>query len=325
MRRRAVPFWLAACLALAAPAAASDRSAFRTNFEELRQQDAYLQRVGWRLLTGNAPFCEHTALNIGLLLQDAEAYSDPEATREVNAIDGDVFVHAVVPDSPAHSGGLGPKMEILAIDDLALSTFPLDPRRTWLRAVQLNERIAESLTDDRVVRLTVAGQPDPVELRGVPACSSHFELLSGRDTASANGMRVAIGREFPGLSYPEEEFAAALAHELAHNILGHPGWLKERGRKRRDIRATEREADRLMPWLLANAGYDPSAAVRFMERWGPRHGGGLFRKRTHDGWDERVELIAAELPRIAASIQTSGAADWHGHFSRRPESPSASD
>jgi len=50
--------------------------------------------------------------------------------------------------------------------------------------------------------------------------------------------------------------------------------------------------------------------------WGPRHGGWIFRKRTHDGWDERVEFIEAELPLIAAAQAETGKADWRAHFER---------
>ncbi|MCP5392203.1 MAG: hypothetical protein H6920_11355, partial [Sphingomonadaceae bacterium] len=101
-------------------------------------------------------------------------------------------------------------------------------------------------------------------------------------------------------------------------ILRHPQWLSAHGRKRRDVRETEREADRMMPWLLANAGYDPQAAVRFMQRWGPKNDGGLLRKRTHDGWDERVDIIAAELPLIRAAMAGGGEADWTQRFVPRP-------
>ncbi len=80
------------------------------------------------------------------------------------------------------------------------------------------------------------------------------------------------------------------------------------------MRLTERDADRLMPWLLANAGYDPHAAARFMSRWGPRHGGGLLRKRTHDGWDERVEFIGAEIAVVERLMAEQGSADWSRHF-----------
>ena len=93
------------------------------------------------------------------------------------------------------------------------------------------------------------------------------------------------------------------------------------GRQQKTVRLTEREADRLMPWLLVNAGFEPSAASAFMETWGPRHGGWIFRKRTHDGWDERRDFIEAEFPLIESLVAETGKADWAEHF-RREDMPS---
>ena len=148
------------------------------------------------------------------------------------------------------------------------------------------------------------------------ACASGFEVIAGSRRVSANGQRVAVGADFVGFDYPENLFAAAIAHELAHNVLGHPAWLDKYGRKRRNIRLTEREADRLMPWLLANGGYDPAAAEKFMRTWGPGNDGGLFRDRSHDGWDERADFIAAELPAVRRSQTGTEAANWTRDFVR---------
>jgi predicted Zn-dependent protease len=151
---------------------------------------------------------------------------------------------------------------------------------------------------------------------GVPACPSRFELLDSGGKAVADGKRVVIGRKFAGVGYDEDEFAAALAHEFAHNLLAHRAWLKGVGRKQSTIRVTEREADRLMPWLLANAGYPPDAATRFFERWGPGNDGWIFRARTHDGWDERAEAVAAEIEGMRPLVDGDGSADWRTHFVR---------
>src|SRR3546814_2491582 len=76
--------------------------------------------------------------------------------------------------------------------------------------------------------------------------------------------------------------AAAVAHELAHNILRHRerldaadvarGLFKGFGRSARLFRQTEIEADRLSAWPMRGAGYDPPAAVRFWGRFGTRGG-----------------------------------------------------
>ncbi|MFZ1744079.1 MAG: M48 family metalloprotease, partial [Pontixanthobacter sp.] len=239
---------------------------FAAVFGQLRMQDDYLQQLGWRLRTGNAPFCTDAVPDIGLLLQDAATFPDSAAVRQVNAIAGDFFVQSVAAHSPAERAGLKPGTEVSGVNGTAFADFPLNPAEKWRRLQDIDVHIRELLHADGSVSLMLPGGKPPLLIEGVPACPGRFELLTKYDTASANAERVAVGAKFIGLTYPENEFAAVLAHELAHVILKHPQWLDTNGRKRRDVRATEREADELMPWLLVNAGYEPDAAVRFMQR-----------------------------------------------------------
>lgn len=321
-RWRAAPAALAALL-LASPSSAADKpdnahareDAFRADFELLAEQDLRTQSVGWRLLSGNARFCRDKAAASGLMLQDARAYGSPELVRRMLGLRGDIFVQLVVPQSPASALALPRHTGIAAIDGAGEAEFLAPGDEGWERLGRIERALAQSFADG-AAELTLAGGRT-VSLRPDIVCSGRFEVVSGRDDAGADGAMVRVGRDFPGFGYPEEEFAAALAHELAHHLLRHPQWLAANGRKRRDVRETEREADRMMPWLLANAGYDPAAAERFMRRWGPKHNGGLLRKRTHDGWDERVERIETELPLVAAAFTATGMADWTTRFTPR--------
>ena len=309
-----------AVLLVAAPVAArADASADRAGLLKLQAEDLRLQTIGWNLATGNARFCDPRP-SVGLLLQDMANYAEPERIRAAAGIDGDIAVQAAVPGGPAALAGLDPNDEIMAVSDGAMAALPPAKAGDWRRLSSLHDTIDAALARDGTVAVAWR-EPEGTErratLRGVPACPSRFELLDSGGRAVADGRRVVIGRKFTGLEYPEDELAAALAHEFAHNLLAHRDWLKGAGRKRANIRLTEREADRLMPWLLANAGYDPHAAVRFFERWGPANGGWIFRARTHDGWDERAEFVRGELGQIAALMAESGAADWRTRF--RPE------
>ena len=304
--------------ALAAPSDELARS-----FAELQARDRYLLDVGWKLATGNAPYCADAAPAIGLLVTDMAAYGKQgPALREALDLPGDIASLAVAKGGPAQLAGIRPDAPLLALGGEDLLAPSASDAPAWQRAQRLHETIDRSLRENGKVAITWRDSPDSVvtaEIVGIPACASRFEVWDDGTRASAEGTRVIFGRDFPGFGYPEAEFAAAVAHEMAHNLLGHRAWLAENGRKRKNIRLTEREADRLMPWLLANAGYDPAAAKRFMERWGPAHGGGLLRKRTHDGWDERVDEIDAELTQIAQVRAGNGPADWATHFRREIE------
>lgn len=318
-----------AALLLAAPIAppADASGDLSAELHRLQQRDELVQSIGWKLITGNALFCTATRTAIGLLLQDVAGFGSPAAVRQAMGLTSDITVQARAAGSPAQLAGLPVFAEVLAIDGQSMQDLPPAGPEGWQRLAMLHRKLDEALATNGQVEIARRGPdntPIVVTLIGQPACASGFEVIAGSRRASANGRRVAIGVNFIGFAYQQELLAAAIAHELAHNLLGHPAWLEQNGRNRRAIRVTEREADRLMPWLLANAGYDPAAAERFMREWGPGNDDGLFRDRTHDGWDERAGFIAAELPVVRASMGAQGKADWQAGFRRDIQSTGSS-
>ncbi|MBX7480983.1 hypothetical protein [Qipengyuania qiaonensis] len=284
--------------------------------EVFQKSEDRLFRVGYRLATANASFCESASLTSGFLIHDADSYGNPEAVRSLLQLSGDIGVQAVAPGSPAGLAGIAQNDTVLAIDR---KSFRQDWPRTdpsWKRVFAIRDAVDFSLSRGSVdiTYQTPGRTPQTATIEGVPACPTRFELVGSKKNAAADGTRVLVGENFPGLAYDEAVFASAIAHEMAHNIFSHPQTFGETGWKTKLIRLSERDADRLMPWLLQNAGYDPRAAVRFMSLWGPKYGGQMFRKRTHDGWDERVEFIEAEIARMERVLGSDGVADWRTHF-----------
>ncbi|UOR16087.1 M48 family metallopeptidase [Qipengyuania aquimaris] len=309
---------LIAALAFAplSPAAAEDDP-----LREFQRLEARLYTAGYRLALANAPFCEETIPASGFAIHDAASYSEAKAVRAQLGLRGDIGVQAVAPGSPAEVAGLRRDDTILAIGGRMVETTWPPTKEGWQRQVTLLGAIASEGEDGTLDLLVARPGSDLIRLSipTAPTCASRFEVLDSSDAAWADGKRVAMGRKWPPFAYEDENaFAASVAHELAHNVLGHLVTRKETGRKRSLIRLSERDADRIMPWLLWNAGYDPRGAVRWMQAWGPKHGGGLLRKRTHDGWDERVEFIEAEIATLEAKIAehgwSRGEADWRTHF-----------
>ena len=312
-----------ACLAIAiiaAPAIATadevDLVAERKAIEHFQSLDQKLQDVGWKLARGNAEFCTQTTPSVGLQLQDIASYGGPDIARAALGMSGDFSVQTAARGSPAAlSGAFRPNRELTSFDDVDPNAWEAEAKHYWQRLTRAHDWIDNTLAENGSVTFGFA-DGETTELEPLTVCATRFELAGEGKRAVATGDRVVIGMNFPGFAYEEEMFAGAVAHELAHNLLGHRAWLTEHGRKRQNVRKAEREADRLMPWLMANAGYEPEDAYRFMTTWGPRHDGGLFRARTHDGWDERAEFIAAEIPKIKQLIETEGHADWSVHFTR---------
>ncbi|MEL7218158.1 MAG: hypothetical protein AAGK01_06975 [Pseudomonadota bacterium] len=325
MQRRASCLIASVFILVTAPAAADtniknvDLVAERGAIERFQALDQKLQDIGWKLVVGNALFCTRITQSIGLQLQDLRSYGGPDIARAALGMKGDFAVQTAARGSPsALSLAFPQNREITRLNGVDPNTWEAEDRHYWQRLTRAHDWIDDALHHRGTATFRFANG-DTAEIEPVKVCETRFELAGEGKRAVATGDRVVIGMNFPGFAYEEEVFAGAVAHELAHNLLGHRAWLSENGRKRRNVRKAEREADRLMPWLMANAGYDPQAAYRFMTTWGPRHDGGLFRGRTHDGWDERAEFIAAEIPLIKELTARDGSADWSVHFTREIE------
>ena len=287
-----------AMMLVSAPALAGQDAGEVKGLALLQQRDRQHFDAGWRLATGNAPWCTDAVPKLGFQVLDAAGFEDADAVRRDLGLTGDLAVGAIAPGSPAERAGIAAGDTLIALNGVPLeSRFPR-AKPSWQRLID------------------VTAAPRTVTVTPAPACPTRFEVIDRGGKASAEGTRVMLGRDFVGFDYPADEFAAAVAHELAHNFLEHDAWLDRNRRTRRHVRRTEREADRLMPWLLANAGYDPAAAVTFMTRWGSRHDAGILMIRDHDGWDERAEFIEGELPLVAERMAREGRADWRTHFAR---------
>ncbi|MCA1661573.1 MAG: M48 family metalloprotease [Novosphingobium sp.] len=306
----------AAALAAGWPAAASAAGDLKSELKALAALDARVQSAGWRLVRSNAPFCGTVAPGIGLQLFDAAGFDDPPQVREALGVEGDIAVQAVAAEGPAARAGLTAHAALRSVAGQDVAALPHVEPGDYARLAGLHDRVDAALAEAGSVTFAVADGA-PLSVSGEPACVTRFEMLSKGARAAADGKRVVIGRKLvEGL--PDELLAAALAHELAHNLLGHRARLDASGRSWGKVKQTEREADRLMPWLLANAGYDPRAAVRFFEAWGPKHDLGILSTPDHDRWKTRARKVAAEIELVrAAQSRRGGAADWKRDF--RPQ------
>ncbi len=321
MRALALALWLGLA---ASPLAAQgvrpsgiDYAAERAAIARYQDADQRLQDVGWTLAKGNVAFCPVRVSSIGLQLQDMASYGEPGVARKALGLTGNFAVQTAARGSPAEfSGKFTRNREVTRLAALDPNTMSAKQRFEWQRLATVHQHVEFLLDLKGHIDIGFADGGTAL-IESVPVCATRFELMGETDTAVADGSRVVIGIGFPAFAYPEEPvFAAVVAHELAHNVLGHDAWLDRNGRRPGNVRRIEREADRLIPWLLANAGYDPQAAVTFMTRWGAKHDSGLRFRTGHEGWDERAEAIAAEVAQVKGLMSREGKADWAAHFRR---------
>ncbi|MEJ2456602.1 MAG: M48 family metalloprotease [Novosphingobium sp.] len=328
------PHALAAILAmtwaaLAFPAAAADDA----TFENVRAADTVIARIGYRLATANASLCDRLQPGLGLVLQTPGQYESgvrEEAIRHFH-MDGPISVEAVLPDSPAAAAGIKADDTILSMGTVQFAPADASAKASTRRLIAATARIAALPAD---APMEIRGRRNGVDyvrtVKPVPACRTRFEMqISSGFSAQSDGEMVQVSSRF-FTDYPEDQAASVLAHEFAHNILHHRermekmglsfGMLSGFGRNVRYFRETELQADILSISLLANAGYDPEAAVRLWRAFGPSHAGGILLSRSHPAWKDRVatmEKAIADLgtrrpnhPAVLATLDKPLDGDW---------------
>ena len=306
-----------------APATTRRTSARRPTMEEnlasLRKQDERLIVIGERLAVSaaNAGWCSD-GRSLGWTLGDVGQY--PKNIRQTVRAQfelptgASLFVAAVAPGGVAARAGIVPGTGIVRINGRLPMRNSYDGAARF--ALANSERVIDEALDAGPIAIELLardGTRSTVTLTGRAACRSRFEIVpDNEEQAYADGDIVQVTA---GMSvYTEqkdEELAAVVAHELAHNMLRHiprseeagtpNDYTRHLGRYARISRGMEEEADRLSVWLLAQAGYDPAAPVAFWGRFGPENDSAHPFGRLHDPWRTRVAAIQQELAAMRAA------------------------
>ena len=302
--------WLAGVLAFAvAP------QAFAHPHEPiLSDYDTKLQRlnaVGWRLARGNVDYCTNTRMAAGWVLHDALTFDKAASVEEERS--AAIWVADIAPNGPAARAGLATDDIPLTVGSVAVQDTPVGGT-VWQRLIDIDAAIGHALSKGPVaVTFRRNGVARQTSLTGQRVCTADFEVRAGEDDAIADRRRVMLGEDFVGFAWSDDVLAAIVAHELAHVLRGHDS----RGKSREDIREMEREADVLMPWLLANAGYPPELAADAIAKWGSNHEPRFALSRKHDRWPRRVEAVEAELAVIEEWQAEGRALDWRERLAER--------
>lgn len=287
---------MASALALSPPPSAADAGG-TGYYPALAHQEARLATIGYRLTTANARWCPQNTPQPGWILGDLRRFKpgDRAAAGKAYATADGPFIAAIAPGSPAERAGLTRGTRIAAIDGDAISTPDKGP------TIRIDTAIVRLYTLDPAAPWTVTDANGRLyRLAAAPGCASAFRIELDGAQAAANGILVRVTLKLARSIAADDELAAVVAHELAHNILRHRDRLAgDRSADR--VRRTEFEADRLSVWLMADAGYDPAAAIRFWQR----HKKPLIRAGSHPPRNERIAAIESEM----AAMRTARAAD----------------
>lgn len=288
-------------LPLLASVARADSTPDRTDtvVRALLEQDMEVATVGYRLVTGNAARCPTGFVESGLTLGTLGQYDVPyrAAAARVLGMTDRPTVELVVPQSAAERAGINPGDVLIAANGLPFNASPPATKASFAPVEAAMDTLDKALADGRAT-LTVdrAGRQIVVELIGAAACRSRFQIsIDDLDAFGTDTIWIKLSSQMVDFAGTPDALAAVMAHELAHDVLGH----RKAGIGAGARRAQELAADRLAPYLMAGAGYDPGAAAMLWRRFKARHLGGLFTSPTYPGWGQRVQAVANEVARIA--------------------------
>jgi hypothetical protein len=309
--------WLLAMLLLSGGSMAAAEVQSGASAESLAAMRALDQRVaaiGHRLAVANFDWCAERAWLPGFVLHDLSQYGAEYRPAAIRAfgLDAGPGVLALVPGGPAERAGLRTDDILLALDGAPVPRGAPDRNGSFAQMERILAALDAAFADGRaVLAVQRAGARLSVAVEAVRGCATRFQLVpGGRMNAQADGIYVQVTTALAQYTSDEGELAAVLAHEFAHNVLGHRVRLNQAGVQRgllanfgmnaRRIRETEVEADRLSVWLMARAGYEPEAASRFWERFG-RRGLNFFGSPTHPNWRLRVQSFQTEIAKLRAA------------------------
>ena len=307
---------LAAALLFAGAAAAQPARTdpTRDSLAAMRALDLRVAAIGHRMAVANLGWCREQAWLPGFVLHDLSQYGADYRPAAIQAfgLDAGPGVLALVPGGPADRAGLRSDDILLAADGRPLPRGAPERSGSFAQMERILAALDEAFADGRALLAVRRGGERPaIAVEAARGCATRFQLIpGGRMNARADGVYVQVTTALAQYAEDDAELAAVLAHELAHNVLGHRVRLNQAGVRRgllanfgmnaRRIRETETEADRFSVYLMEKAGYDPQGAVRFWSRFG-RRGFNFLGSPTHPNWRLRVQSFEAEIAKIRAA------------------------
>lgn len=313
--RLSVAVALLAVVEVSVAAAVQDES-----LVNLQTLDQRIADVSWRIAAANEALCPRRMHAIGISIHDAAQYAPAYRQAAIDTFgfgDGLPAVLAVASGGPAAQAGMQPGDRIAVLDGQVISpTLPaakapedygsMDAVMTRLENLPDRPIPIEILRGTRRIALTL--QPATV-------CRTRVEVVpSGKINADSNGTVVRIYGKLALWTRNDDELATVMAHEMAHNILGHNARIeRERistglsaifGRDGAKLREMERDADRYGLYLVASAGYDYHVGPDFWRKLTNSTGLGSIWATTHPTARDRAAFnqeVVSEIDRQKAA------------------------
>lgn len=304
--------------ALPLPALATGAAPLSDKIDQLRAIQALDQRIadiGWRLGTANVELCPARFAGTGISLHRLTQYAGPYRSAAADAFfkRGEDLpgVLSVAAGSPAWAAGIASGDLLTSINGQPLRNRTPTSAQAQYEGTDVDMLKLEQLPAGETAKLEImrGDRKLSIEIVPLPVCASRFELAPGSTVnANSNGRVVQVAGGLIALTGEGDDLALVLAHELAHNALGHSQSIETEklptglgaifsggGKKLRD---QERDADRYGIFMSARAGFRYSQAADFWEKLTRRNGIARWWATTHPNAGNRKRNAAAAIAEV---------------------------
>ena len=308
-----------ALMLLVAPAADASASAPAAEWSTLRESDARVARVAYRLASAGRPLCSDPFPLTGMLFHHLAEYlpEDRLLMIERHRLDRGPGVLTVLAGSPAAEAGLTAGDVLLAVNGTPFtagaSIAAESSSKRWRKLAEASEAQLEAELRKGPAELAVLrqGQEMRVTLGSRPACTGRVRLAySTQVNAFANDRRAIVTTAMLDFVRNDDELALILGHELAHLILRHPSMgegdkvLASIGIGSGKFWKREEAADRLAIRLVAAAGYDVQAVIPFWRRFLRAYDSAPQIFRYHPSLRARERIATEEIDQLRSGAKS---------------------
>jgi len=252
--------------------------------------DQRLQRVAYPILHDNIDSCgENIIRRLGFRFGSIESFSSEyrlAASKELGAGE-DVQIIYVTPGTVADKEGLKQGDEILAINGSSIPNEGNSTKKTHKILVKL-------LASNEPIRLTIGRSSGKEDISLIPEEVCNYPVIlyayNSVVNAYADGKQIIITKGMMRFAQEDRELALVIAHELAHNAMGHikskmgnrligalqdglaagygvnTGGAFANATDQMYSREIEAEADYVGTYMLAKAGYQIDDAAYFWRK-----------------------------------------------------------